>query len=109
MTKLLKKILPIAILAIIFSGCVSSPVTGMLYTGTSHPGVGSGGVVDNNIKTTKTGISTCRSIFGLFAFGDCSVDTAKKNANITKVNSVDHDATSIYFFYSSYSTIVRGE
>ena len=105
----MKKILSIAILALLFSGCVSSPVTGILYTGTTHPGVGSGGVVDNNVKTTKIGTSTCSSILGTFAFGDCSVHTAKQNGNITKVNSVDHEATSIYLFYSSYSTIVRGE
>jgi hypothetical protein len=104
----MKKILSIAILALLFSGCVSSPVTGALYTSTTHSGVGSGGIVDNNIKTTKVGTSTCSSILGLFAFGDCSVNTAKQNGNITKVNSVDHEAISYYVFYSSYSTIVRG-
>jgi hypothetical protein len=109
MKDLLKKVLPIAILAIMFSGCVSSPVYGVLYTGTTHPGVGSGGVVDNDIKIVKTGISTCMSILGLVAFGDCSVDAAKENASITKVNSVDHKATSIYVFFSSYTTIVKGE
>jgi hypothetical protein len=104
----MKKILSIAILALLFSGCASSsPVTGMFYTGTTHSGVGSGGVVDNNVKTTKVGTSTCSSVLGLFAFGDCSVTTAKQNGNITKVNSVDHETTSM-FFYASYSTIVRG-
>jgi hypothetical protein len=42
------KIISIAVLAMLFSGCVSSLVTGVLYTNTIYPGVGSGGIVDNN-------------------------------------------------------------
>ena len=102
------KILSLAILAMLLSGCVSSPVTGMFYTNAIHPGVGSGGIVDNNIKTEKVGTSTCKSILGLVAYGDCSVDAAKQNGEITKVNSIDHQSKKA-MFYGSYSTIVRGE
>jgi hypothetical protein len=105
----MKKLLSIAILAILFSGCASSPVTGVLFTGVSHSGVGSGGIVDNNVKTNKTGTSTCMSILGILAFGDCSVAAAKRNGSITKVNSIDHRTTTIYLLYASYDTIVRGE
>ena len=103
------KIIAIAMLAILLSNCSShSPVTGTIYTGTTHSGLG-GGVVDNKIKTAKVGTSTCASVLGLIAFGDCSVSAAKKDGDITKVNSVDHESTTIYFFYSSFNTIVRGE
>jgi uncharacterized protein YceK len=112
MKNLLTKILPIAILAIMFSGCVSvmkSPVLGVFYNGTTYPGAGTGSVVKNDVKTDKTGTSTCSSILSLFAFGDCSVDAAKKNGNITKVNSVDHKTKSYFIFYTTYSTVVQGE
>jgi hypothetical protein len=102
--------LPIAILAIMFSGCVkSAPVVGLLYNDTTYLGHGTGGIVDNDVKTDKTGISTCSSVLYLFASGDCSVDAAKKNGNITKVNSIDHKAKSYSVFYTTYSTVVNGE
>jgi hypothetical protein len=103
------KILPIAILAILFSGCAKhSPVIGMLYTNTTHTGTGTGGIIDNNVKTDKVGTSTCTSVMSLVAYGDCSVNAAKQNGKITKVNSVDHKSTTS-IFHSSYSTIVKGE
>jgi hypothetical protein len=104
------KILSLAILAMLLSGCVtSSPVVGGLYTGTTHSGVGTGGIVDNKVKADKVGTSICTSILGMFAYGDCSVDAAKKNGNISDVNSVSHDSTRYFLFFSSYSTIVKGE
>ena len=104
------KILSIAILAILLSGCASrSPVLGLVYTNTTHTGTGTGGIVDNKVKADKVGTSTCSSILYSIAFGDCSVNAAKRQGNITKVNSIDHQSTSIYIFYNSYSTIVRGE
>jgi hypothetical protein len=104
------KILSIAILAILLSGCVAkhSPVIGLLYTNTTHTGTGTGGVIDNKVKSDKVGTSTCTSVMNLVAYGDCSVNAAKKNGKITKVNSIDHQSTAS-LFYSSYNTIVKGE
>jgi hypothetical protein len=106
------KIIPIAILAILLSGCVSSPsspVVGMMLTNTTHSGFGSGGIIDSNIKANKFGKSTCVSIMSSFAFGDCSINAAKKNGDITKVNSIEYISTNLFYFFSSYTTIVKGE
>ncbi len=110
MNKLFIKILLAAVLGVILSGCASnSPVSGGLYTGVTHSGVSTGGTIDNNVKSLKTGTSSCTSILGMVAFGDCSEEAAKKKAGITKVNSVTHTSTSVYIFFSNYTTTVFGE
>jgi len=109
MKKILIKILPIALLAVLFSGCVNSPVSGTLYTNINHSGPGDAGIVDNNVNSTKVGVSKCVGILNAIAFGDCSVNEAKADGQITKVASVEHESMSILFFYDSYITIVHGE
>lgn len=58
---------------------------------------------------TKTGTSTCTSILGLVAEGDCSISTAAKNGGITKVSTVDFDVSNILFLYATTTVIVTGE
>jgi len=43
------------------------------------------------------------------AIGDCSIEAAKKNGGITKVNNVDWDANNILGIYGSYKVIVSEE
>ena len=101
MKKIPIRIISLAALLFILSGCTTnSPVSGGLYTGVTHSGAFTGGTIDNDVKSLKTGTSSCTSILGLVAFGDCSEEAAKQNAGITKVNSV---------FYSKYTPVVTGE
>jgi len=94
----------------LLSGCsTNSPVTGGLYTGVTHSGVSTGGILDNTVKDVKKGTSSCLSVLGLVAVGDCSEDTAKRNGGITKIHSVYHESTSVYIFFNQYETIVTGE
>jgi hypothetical protein len=82
---------------------------GSLYTGVTHSGVSSGGILDNNVKSLKTGVSSCTSILGIIAYGDCSDEAARSNGGITKVNSVSHKTTTFYIFFNHYETFVTGE
>ena len=45
----------------------------------------------------------------VFATGDASIRTAMRNGGITRVHHVDHETTSWFGVYSSYTTIVYGE
>lgn len=83
-----------------------SPVVGMLVTNTKAPIIDTG--VESN-KDLKTGKSTCISILGLIATGDCSIDKAKKDGNISKVVSIEYESFSVLGFYASYTTIVKGK
>jgi hypothetical protein len=89
----------------ILVGCATMIPMGGLYTGTKMPftATGNGGV------SSKTGEAQCISILNLVALGDCSIETAKKNAGITKVNTVDWDIKNILGIYGTYTVIVSGE
>lgn len=93
--------------ALTFSGCamtVGTPATGFVFTDAKGPG----GMTNNTIGT-KTGTSTCRSILGLIAQGDCSIETAAKNGGITKVATVDFKVNNILGLIASTEIIVTGE
>lgn len=70
-------------LGLLMSGCsaVVSPVAGAFYTGTKSALMVTGETIDESKK--KIGEAECRVILG-FAFGDCTIETAVKNAGIKK-------------------------
>jgi len=63
----------------------------------------------NSGVSSKTGEAQCISVLGLVAVGDCSIEAARKNGGITKVNTVDWDARNILGIYGTYKVIVSGE
>ena len=68
------------------------------------------GAINNpGIGTQKQGEACAKSVLGVYAFGDASIETAKKNAGITKVATVDHATTNILYLYGQYCTVVYGE
>lgn len=91
---------------LLLTGCaqVRTPVTGMLYTDVKAPVA-----VTGNSGSTKVGTAEARSILGLVATGDASVETAAKAAGITKVHHVDAHATSILGIIATYKLFVYGE
>ena len=95
-------------IALLFSGCgfVSTPATGMLFTGTKAPVLATGDALDPSKK--KVGEATCTIILGV-AYGDCSIETATKNGNIKKVHSVDSETFNVLGIYATYKVIVTGE
>jgi hypothetical protein len=86
-------------------GCATMIPIGGLYTGTKLPFM----ATSNSGVSSKTGEAQCTSVLGLVAVGDCSIDTAKKNGGITKVNNVDWDVKNILGIYGTYKVIVSGE
>jgi hypothetical protein len=56
----------------------------------------------------KVGKATTTCYLGLWAEGDASIDTAKKNGGITTVSSVDVSVDSIHGIITTYTTTVRG-
>lgn len=89
--------------AIWISGCAAPQPVGTIYTGMKL------GVSGNATGYSKEGRATCRSIFSLFAFGDCSVETAAKAGSVTNVKIVDQEVKNILGIYGSYTTVVKGD
>ena len=90
----------------LLGGCamVQAPVNGFVVTSLTAPVA----ATDNQVSS-KVGSASCTSILGIVAFGDCSINVAARNGNISKIHHVDHDATSILGIYSTYETHVYGE
>ena len=80
-----------------------APVSGIWYTDVKEGGDAEQGT------TASTGEACAKSILGLFAYGDASIDAAKSNGNVSEVTSVDHSAWSILGIYAKYCTIVKGK
>lgn len=60
-------------------------------------------------KPTKRGEACAQNVLGLFAFGDASIDTAKRAAGITRIASVDHNNAQVVGYYTRFCTIVKGQ
>jgi TRL (tRNA-associated locus)-like protein len=88
------------------SGCatgVKAPIVGGLYTNTKGPEFATA-----NTAASKTGKATCEAVLGI-ATGDCSIETAMKEAGIHKIHYVDSKVKSVLGIYVEYTTIVHGE
>ena len=57
----------------------------------------------------KTGKATCKSILGLFATGDCSIEAAKRAGGITKAQYVDQEVFNVLGVYATYTTVAKGQ
>ncbi|HQV79391.1 MAG TPA: TRL-like family protein [Agitococcus sp.] len=102
----MKHLLWPVLVATLLSGCASavSPVTGSLYTNVKAPLL----VTDSTEKPTKVGRATMRSILGIYAVGDASVEAAAKNAGITHIHHVDYHTQNLMGVMSDFTVIVYG-
>ena len=89
----------------LLAGCATSFPVGSFYTELKLPL----DVTSNAGKPTKVGTAECTSILSLVATGDASIDTAKKNAGITKVYHVDWEVKNILGIIGNYKVTVYGE
>jgi len=86
----------------LLAGCATYYPTGTLYT------EGQMGVQANGNPGNKEGKACMRSILGLVAYGDASVDAAKRNGNIQNVDTIDYDVRNFLGIYGKYCLVVRG-
>jgi TRL (tRNA-associated locus)-like protein len=91
------------VVAGMLSGCATSMPIGSLYTELKLP------ITATANQGRKEGTAECKSILTLVAIGDCSIETAKKKGGITKVSSVNWEATNILGIIGEYKVHVVGE
>lgn len=97
----------VALSAVLFSGCartVGAPGAGSIVVAGQGPGV-----VGSATVGVKNGETSCTSILGLIATGDCSIASAAKNGGIQKISTVDYDVFTLFGLYSKTTTMVTGE
>ena len=105
MKKTLGKIIGYMSIAFILGGCATAVPIGTVYTGVKLPVLAT--AIEGNAP--KVGMATCTSVLSMFAWGDASINTAKKNGGISKVHHVDWEASNILGLYGKYTVIVYGE
>lgn len=94
------------LVATLLSGCATavSPVTGALYSHVRAPLL----VTESPEKPTKVGRATMRSVLGIYAVGDASIEAAAKNAGITRIHHVDYQSENLFGVVSDFTVIVYG-
>jgi hypothetical protein len=113
----MKKMIALAVLGgmmTLFTGCgagiyggnLVQPSTGFLYSELKAPMQ-----VDVNkaVAGKLVGHATSKSICGLVALGDSSIQTAAKEGQIKTINHVDYEFKNILGVYSEFTTVVYGE
>lgn len=102
----MKRLLALSAICVALEGCATamSPVNGFLYTNISGPLT----VGANQDTPTKVGRATSRSIFGVYAVGDSSIETAAKNGGITKIHHVDYETQTVLGVIADFTTVVYG-
>lgn len=79
---------------------------GVIY----HKNTVAGQVGFNTGNGKKRGKACSKSLLWLFAWGDSSIERAKKNGNITHIASVDHEIMAFLgFVYHRHCTIITGD
>ena len=104
----MKKTLFISVVAFALSGCAAistrAPLTGFWYTETEADMIATGAAAGN-----RMGEACAKSILGLVATGDASIETARKNGGISVISTVDTKDTAILGVYATHCTVVRGK
>lgn len=100
------KALSVASSMLLLSGCgVSAVPMGAVITDVQLPV----SATNASVSSLKTGEASCVSYVMVYAKGDCSIETAKKNGKITTVTSVDWHYDTILGFVNNYKVIVHGK
>ena len=100
----MKKLIVISGIAILTFGCAAAGMNGWLVTNVTEPVNAT-----SNERGSKTGESSCVSVLGIVAAGDCSINKAANQGNIIKVKSVDTKTISVLGLFTKKTTIVTGE
>ena len=104
----MKKLLSIAALAAVASGCVCVTPANSVVAPISLDVQCPAGSVDNEVKPAKMGTATASGII-CFCEGDASLKAAMDNGGIKKVHHVDFKTKNILGIIGSTTTIVWGE
>lgn len=65
--------------------------------------------VGTTTKAGKRGEACAQNILGAVAWGDASIDSAKRNGGITQVATVEYLPTRVLGYYAKFCTVVHGD
>lgn len=96
----------VSVLALALNGCAMAPtpVTGFVYTKVKGPMQAT-----DAYGGSAHGEACATSILGVYASGDASIETAKKNGGVAQVVTVDHTTDNILGLFAKFCTHVYGK
>ena len=103
----MKKIFATLVLLFGLTG-IQANAMGLFYTNATYPVTATGTKVQDLSKLKKGESSTTNVLF-VVEVGDASINTAAKNAGITKISHVDIQEKSIFIFWRGVKVTVYGE
>ena len=85
-------------------GCATaaSPVTGMLYSNVSAPLT----ATEAPDQAQRVGRASVRSILGIIATGDASINTAAPNGGIREIHYVDYESQNFFGVLAEFTVVV---
>lgn len=108
------RLLPVYAIALSLTGCGAmagyAPPAGGLYNGAAGVGPYTQVVAsDGERPGAKRGEACTSGVLGIAAWGDMSLDAAKKAGSITTVDTIDYKAMDILgVVYSKHCTVITG-
>ncbi len=90
----------------LLGGCATamSPVTGTLYSNISAP-ITATAAPD---QPQRVGRASVRSILGIIATGDASINTAARNGGIREIHYVDYESQNFFGILAEFTVVVYG-
>ncbi len=90
--------------------CVAFLLQGCLFANVNSTATSLNVPPITNGEGVKEGMATCKAMFFLlFAWGDCSVETAMKNGDISELHQVNQKVVGVPLIFAKLHTVVKGE
>ncbi len=96
----------VLLLATLLGGCAvaDAPVNGYVYSNVQAP-LTATALPD---EPQRVGRASARSILGVVASGDASIQTAARNGGITEIHHVDYQSANFFGVLAEYTVVVYG-
>ncbi len=102
----MKKLMVLCAAMVLLGGCAvsKSPVTGMIYSNIKAPLT----ATPAPEQPQRVGRASVRSILGLIATGDASIQTAARNGGIREIHFVDYESQNFFGVLAEFTVVVYG-
>lgn len=100
------KRMTVLLLATLLGGCAmaTAPVNGFVYSNVEAPLTATA----SPDEAQRVGRASARSILGVVASGDASIQTAARNGGITEIHHVDVQSANFFGVLAEYTVVVYG-
>jgi hypothetical protein len=102
----MKKVIALLAATALLGGCAYSanPVTGIIYSNVKAPFA----VTAAPEQPQRVGRASVRSVLGIIATGDASIQTAARNGGIREIHFVDYETQNFFGVLAEFTVVVYG-